>query len=129
MLATFFIISCGAESGGDNKDVYNKELMTAASEINKSCPIMVDAETRLDNAVAMPNTTFAYNYTLVNIENGTLDTTELKKVLTPGMQNNIRTSPAMKSMRDIGCSFVYNYRDKKGIYMLSIIITPEDYQP
>ena len=49
---------------------FDKQMMKTASEINKSCPIMVDAETRLDNTVALPNKTIQYNYTLVNIEKG-----------------------------------------------------------
>ena len=32
---------------------YDEQMMQAASEINKSCPIMVDQETRLDNTVAL----------------------------------------------------------------------------
>ena len=33
---------------------YDKVMMQAASELNKTCPIMVDQDTRLDNAIALP---------------------------------------------------------------------------
>ena len=36
----------------------NKALVVAASELNENCPMMVDNETRLDNAVALPDNTF-----------------------------------------------------------------------
>jgi hypothetical protein len=39
--------------------------MAAANELNKSCLMMVDQDTRLDNAVALPENVFQYNYTLI----------------------------------------------------------------
>ncbi len=44
----------------------DKSLMKIASEINKTCPMMVDSETRLDNTTALPNNVFRYNYTFIN---------------------------------------------------------------
>lgn len=89
---------------------------------------MLDAETRLDSAAAMPNTTFAYYYTLVNYARGSIDTAKLRSSLTPGIRNNIKTAPAMKGLRDIDCTFLYTYMDKNGSDMLSIMISPEDYK-
>ncbi len=40
----------------------DKKNMMIASEINKTCPIMVDSETRLDNLIAQPENILAYNY-------------------------------------------------------------------
>src|SRR3954451_22421489 len=40
---------------------FDKVMMTAASELNKTCPIMVDHDTRLDNAVALPDNAIQYN--------------------------------------------------------------------
>ena len=48
-------------------------MMAAASELNKSCPMMVDQDTRLDNAIALPENVFQYNYTLVNLTKDELD--------------------------------------------------------
>ncbi|GBL36100.1 hypothetical protein EMGBS15_16950 [Filimonas sp.] len=42
------------------------ELVAAAKELNKSCPMMIDKETRLESAEALPNNEFKYNYTLLN---------------------------------------------------------------
>src|SRR5258706_10879123 len=47
---------------------FDKAMMKAASELNKTCPIMVDQDTRLDNAVTLPDNVFQYNYTLVNLD-------------------------------------------------------------
>lgn len=52
---------------------FDKQMMQVASELNKTCPIMVDAETQLDNAVALPEKTFQYNYTLINMYKDSID--------------------------------------------------------
>ena len=65
----------------------DKSMMAVASELNKSCPMMVDSETQLDNAIALPNSVFQYNYTLVNIEKSQTDTLMLKTYLEPIILN------------------------------------------
>ena len=56
-----------------DKPTFDKVMMESASELNKSCLVMVDKDTRLDNVIALPDNIFQYNYTLVNIEKKTLD--------------------------------------------------------
>lgn len=79
---------------------FDKQMMQIASELNKSCPIMVDAETQLDNAVALPDNTFQYNYTLVSMESATADISELKNYLQSIILNNIKTNPDLETFRD-----------------------------
>ncbi|MBF0647375.1 hypothetical protein IR083_00890 [Dysgonomonas sp. GY75] len=64
-------------------------MMEAAGELNKSCPVMVDEETRFDNAIAMPNKTFQYNYTLLNFEKESTDTILVKNALEPSILNSV----------------------------------------
>jgi len=106
----------------------DKVMMKTASELNKTCPIMLDADTRLDNVLALPNKTFSYNYTLVNYEKEMVDTIALKNYLMPNIINNIKTNPEMKFVRDAGVIMKYYYKDKNGNYLLSIIATPEQYK-
>lgn len=105
----------------------DKNLMKEASKLNESCPMMVDSETRLDNAVASPNKTFQYYYTLVNVEINQVNPAEGRKVLEPQITNIIKTNPDMKAMRDLGVTFKYNYRDKNGIFIFDIVIGPDKY--
>lgn len=58
---------------------YDKVMVEAMNMVNKACPMMVDSETRLDNTTVIPPKTFQYNYTLVNIESGSIDTLEVKR--------------------------------------------------
>jgi len=45
----------------------DKVMMEIASEINKSCPIILDGDTRLDNTMVLPSNVFQYNYSLINM--------------------------------------------------------------
>lgn len=107
---------------------FDKQMMQIASELNKSCPIMVDAETQLDNAVALPDNTFQYNYTLVNMERAKVDISELENYLQPIILNNIKTNPDLKTFRDNDVVMAYNYKDRNGEHLFKLIFKPENYK-
>lgn len=106
----------------------DKILVAGANEVNKMCPLMVDAETRLDNAIALPNNTFQYNYTLINVLQSSIDTIQLKHNIEPGIINLVKTNPQMKIFRDKEVTINYSYKDKTGIYLCSIAVRPEQYK-
>lgn len=105
------------------------EAMTkAAKDLNKTCPIMVDQYSRLDSTLALPGHVFQYNFTLVNLEKSEVNLDTVKKYIEPGIINNIKTNPEMKKLRDNKVAFNYYYRDKKGVFVLNIAVTPDQYQ-
>ena len=106
---------------------FDKAMMQAASEINKTCPIIVDKDTRLDNVVALPENVFQYNYTLVNLDKSEVNIDTVKKYIEPGIINNVRTHPDLKPYRDNKVTMAYNYRDKDGEFVLKISVTPDMY--
>ena len=106
---------------------FDKQMMLA-SELNKTCPVMVDAETRLDNTVSLPDKILIYNYTLINQVKDSLNVEELKNYLTPLVTNNIKTNPVMKFYRDNKITLSYYYKDKRGVFLLNIDVTPDKYQ-
>jgi len=107
---------------------YDKQLMQAANEINKSCPVMVDHETRLDNAIALPDNVFQYNYTLVNLEKKDINIPEIKNYLKPKILNTIKTNPDLKFFRDHKTTMSYSYNDKNGIYLFKLTFTADQYK-
>ncbi len=107
---------------------FDKQMMQIASELNKSCPIMVDAETQLDNAVALPDNIFQYNYTLVSMERVTVEISELENYLQPIILNNIKTNPDLKTFRDNDVIMAYNYKDKNGEHLFKLTFKPENYK-
>jgi len=106
----------------------DKVMMKTASEINQSCPMMIDSETRLDNTIVLPANVFQYNYTLINMEKETVDVTALKNYLEPNITNFVRTNPDMKFQRDSKVTVNYYYKDKDGNYLFTISVTPEQYE-
>ncbi len=106
---------------------FDKAIMQAASELNKSCPLMVDGVTRLDNAVALTDNVLQYNYTLVNITKDQIDVEQMKKNMTPVIMNNIKTNPALKVFRDNRVTMAYTYSDKKGVFIFSMKFKYDDY--
>jgi uncharacterized membrane protein YgaE (UPF0421/DUF939 family) len=107
---------------------FDKQMMRMASELNKTCPIMVDAETQLDNAVALPEKTFQYNYTLINMDKDSIDIVRLEEYLKPVILNTIKTNPDLKSFRDNNVTMSYNYKDKNSNHILKLTFTPEQYK-
>lgn len=107
---------------------YDRALMEVASELNKTCPFMVDSETRLDNALALPNNVFQYNYTLVNISKESVNIEEARNSLEPSIVNVVKTNPDMKYFRDHKTTINYSYKDKTGVFILTITVKPEQYQ-
>lgn len=111
-----------------SKPSIDKELVAIANELNKSCPLTLDSETRLDNVMAFPDKTIQYTYSLTNMEKSTINVNDLKSYLEPRILNNAKTSPDMQELRDIKTTFKYYYKDKTGSHVLTIDVTPEQYQ-
>lgn len=111
-----------------NAPSLDKTLMKVASEVNKTCPMMVDKETRLDNTVALPDKIFQYNYTLVNMVKDSINVQDLKNYLEPNVTNNMKTNPDMKFYRDKKITMTYYYKDKNGVFVIKIAVTPDKYQ-
>lgn len=111
-----------------SSDSLDKTMTKIANEINKNCPLVVDEHTQLDNTVAMPNNIFKYNYTLVNLEKGSFDEKQLKATIEPNIVNIIKTNPDMEYQRKHKTTLVYNYKDKNGVFLFDITVTPKEYQ-
>lgn len=77
---------------------FDKALVESASEINKSCPIMIDNATRLDNTIALPDKVFQYNYTLVSMNKDSINIDEFKSYLEPTIIEFVKTNPNMQKM-------------------------------
>jgi len=106
----------------------NKVLMETVDNLNRNLPVMIDSETRLDNVIAANSKTFQYNYTLINMESGKVDTTAMKSKMEPFIINNVKTMPETESQRKQGMTFAFYYKDKNGNYLFSIVVTPEEYK-
>jgi hypothetical protein len=127
IIGSFFGQKMASNLFGTSSSI-NQQLMSMASELNKSCPINVDKDTRLDNVIVGSGNSFSYNYTLINLTSSQIDPRSLNDYLKPRLINVVKTSPEMKYFRDNSITIEYRYSDKDGIFVLSIPITPKDYK-
>ena len=106
---------------------YEELLKEAEIEINKKCPMMIDDETRLDSAFALPDNVFQYHYSLVNMEKAATDIDDLETNLRPSIIDFVKTNPDMKVNREHKTTFVYSYIDKNKEFLFKIVVTPDLY--
>lgn len=107
---------------------FDKAMMMMASELNKTCPVMVDADTRLDNTITLPEKKFQYNYTLVRLVKDSINIEGMEEFLTPQILNTIKTSPDLQFFRDHDVILIYNYKDKNSNHVLKLTFTPDQYK-
>lgn len=110
------------------KPSIDKQLVEFANEFNKNCPMTIDENTTLKNAVALPNKTIQYNYILVGITKAEVKMDTVKKYIFPGILQNVKTNPDMKLFRDNKVTLNYYYCDKNGVFVTEYVIKPEMYE-
>lgn len=126
IVAAGVIVAAGlfflAEYGIGQFNGVDSDLKFLADELNATCPLMIDKETRLDNALALPGKTFQYNYTLVNLTRQELDIPEFRSIMTPRLENAAATHPDLSVFREKGVTLDYNYLDRDGVHVLKISV-------
>jgi hypothetical protein len=104
-------------------------LVRGAAYITANSPFMLDAVTRSDGAVALPNNTLQYNMTFINMQKGvTPDIEGFAKFARKGVINNVRHSVVMQPLRERKVKFIYHYNDKNGVFLFQVKVMPSDYQ-
>jgi hypothetical protein len=116
-------------SSADSAAIYAQLLVSDANELNSQCPIMVDKETRLDNAQPMvKENTLRYNYTFIDREKKYFkDIPKVKDRLAPGIINVVKTNPDLEIYRQHQTTLEYYYKDKNGEFLFSVVVTPDLY--
>jgi hypothetical protein len=106
----------------------DRAVLKFSKELNKTCPTMVDAETRLDKVDALADNSLRFNYTLINRDKDSLAISNLKKFMEPVILNKIKTSPALSRYLNKNLTWIYSYNDKNGDFIFKITYTPEQFK-
>jgi len=109
---------------GNGKLDIQSSLIATANELNKTLPIMVDSETRLDTSTGF-NEMFQYNYTLVNYSFEELDPEEIEETLKPNLINSVCTIEDMAFFIKNDVPVSYAYYGKNGKHVLTITVTSD----
>lgn len=107
---------------------FDKVMVKLADGINKNCPQMISDGIRLDNVNALSGNVFQYNYTLTNIGDTPMDTTQVKAEAAPRMIESLRSNPEMKIFRDHKTTLDYCYHRSNGDYLFTVRITADQYE-
>lgn len=107
---------------------FDKQLQMLSTEINKTTPIMVDQNTRLDRTETKRGEVFLYHYTLVNMEKGSFEEDELKEFLRAQILDNIKNNPDLQYFRAHGAAMTYSYQDKNNAHLFDLTFTSDDYR-
>lgn len=105
----------------------DKKALKVVSQFNSKCPLMIDAETRMDGIEVTGENTIKYKYTLINLNVEKVDTAKFNSALRPGIITTIKTDAELAELRRINCSFEYYYKDRDNKFIYSFVITPNDY--
>jgi len=113
--------------GTDSVQSFDKTLVQLADTLNANLPMMLDKETRFDATFPGPGNRFTYIYTLLNYSKADVDPEVLRRNIQPQILANYKSHPEMKSFRDHDVELHYQYKDKSGIFMLEIVVSPKDF--
>jgi len=90
--------------------------------------MMLSSGLRVDSTMALPDKTFQYVLTLINVSKDELNLEELKKISYKEVLNNVKTSSDLKPFRDNKVTLIYLYKDKNNNEIFKLIFTYNDYK-
>ena len=113
-MGNVFGVLMGKSGALEKETQVDNVLLKASTQINKTLPLAVDTDTRLDRVSAVPGRHFIYHYTLValnsrDIGNGNFDT-----LFKPQLKSRLCDSADMKNFLKNGVTISYLYKGKDG---------------
>ena len=111
----------------EHPTTFNDDLIKAANNINAHAPIIIDSMIRFDRVDAVHGNTFEYNYTLLTLDKSEVDTIQLKTSGRQLMIEQIKKNPQSSLFRNNGVVIQSKYVDKKGMYVATVTINPNEY--
>ncbi len=99
-------------------------LVETASDLSRSLPLEVDAETRLDSVTAGPGRRLNYRYTLVKRARASMDIESFNANMQPLLRTSICGKAGMQALLKNGVTLVYHYLGNDGKLVSMIEILP-----
>ncbi len=125
LIGAFFGMTAFRHCSNQAPDI-DQAIVATSSQLNKTLPMMVDKETRLDNTVAGLDKTIIYRYTLVNMNAADVPKDKLVAAVRPGVVATYKTNDSMKEFRNNGVTMKYQYSDKGGVFITEFSVGPKD---
>lgn len=103
-----------------------KSITETAEQVNKICPMKIDAQTTLKSTEAIEPRTLKYNMIIKLPQNIEVET--ISAALKPAVMQQIKSNAGVKVLRDMDVTFYYSYKTSNGKTIADIEVTPEDYK-
>lgn len=107
--------------------ISSNEIQEAVNYLNSASPFMVNEEVRFDGIFAIDVKTIIIKETLINFEKEFLDLVGFEELMKPELITDIKSNSEFKVFIDNRTTIKYQYSDKNGVFIVQIIITPDDY--
>ena len=124
----FMVLGLAACGSNVNKDGIDSTVIQIIEEANKSLPMMIDEETKLEQIAALPGNKVQFSHVLINASNEGVDAEDFASAMGPAIFNNAQTNPGLETLRKKNVTFIYHYSDRNGEELAVFEITPEDYK-
>jgi hypothetical protein len=122
--AVAFLLSV---QGCRRRTAYEEVLRLNAEAVNRKCPIQIDAATRLDSTQAGPGKRFRYCYTMTRQILDSIDVKAMAARLKPVLAGNLKTNESLELLKKHKTRIDYSFFDRKGRFILTVSVSPEDY--
>lgn len=106
----------------------DRDVLKFVKEMNKTCPTMVDVETRLDKVTALAENSLQFDYTLIYRHKDSVAIGNLRQYMEPVILDKIKTSPTLSRYLTKDLTWIYSYNDRNGDFIFKITYTPEQFK-
>lgn len=107
-------------------DTLIESFKKAAEQINATTPIMVDDDTRMDQATVGPGALVTYHYTFPNYSSRDITPIWITDTLRSVVKNNVCGSKEMKPSLQYGGAYAFSYSGSDGIAIASFHLDRND---
>jgi hypothetical protein len=105
----------------------NISLSERARVMNRDCPFVIDANTRLDSVTSPKENMLQNNYTLLNDDLEDIDIKAFEDIFKPEITHHLKATPQTEDFRRSNATLVYTYFDKEKRFVTNIVLRPGEY--
>lgn len=104
----------GGVSEGDGSRNMEQTLANVSAHLNRSAPLTLDADTRLDRVTSGPGHRLSYHYTLTSVQSKAFKRAEFQKLIREPLQAKLCSSKEMRGFLVRGVTISYDYLGNDG---------------
>ncbi|SMP74378.1 hypothetical protein [Noviherbaspirillum suwonense] len=116
----------GGVSEGDGSRNLDQTLANVSAYLNRSAPVKLDDDTRLDRVTSGPGHRLSYHYTLTSVQSKAFKRAEFQKLIRAPLQAKLCSSKEMRGFLVRGVTISYDYLGNDGARLGAARFTASD---